>query len=376
MQALKDSIKHQQLSMDDLHLLCVIKNVKMIKDVGESSQTKKNADKVNQRDKNKGRNRINIRRIISLEPEHVYDEMIEAKADMDVIDDEETNTDAENINKSSSDSLLGMTMDYQSEKSNLHTRSEVLIKTATCNIPEDPLEEPKEMTTIGDDLSKKSDPVVFAEDPVDIDADTPQQIPRSQLKQSLFNAMLKDPKLREQDKALFELLSKGADVLKPGKDTCIMDNLRKRSYDDPDHDYHEGEKARSRKPLKKGCRIQQRCSVWHSSLSRDLKGVSTSTKCTFPNDKMYYKLKIKEVVKVKDQNDFGYRFLEEIMVILINDNEYTLYEADFKKLHIDDIALLIFIRSAMIMLRVKDLQLGLESYQKRFNIKRPKLTLD
>ncbi|GKA72249.1 hypothetical protein Tco_0778465 [Tanacetum coccineum] len=75
---------------------------------------------------------------------------------------------------------------------------------------------------------------------------TTQQIPQSQLKQSLFDALLKDPKLRERDKALFEVLSKGEDVLKPGKDTCRMDDLRKRSYGDPDHDYHKGENARSR----------------------------------------------------------------------------------------------------------------------------------
>ncbi|GJW58344.1 hypothetical protein Tco_0105075 [Tanacetum coccineum] len=167
MQALKDNIKHQQLSMDVFPPLCVIKNVKMIEDARESSQTKRNTDEVNQRDKNKGRNRKNLRCIISIEPEHVYDEMIDAKADMDVIDDEETNTDAENI-------------------------------------------------------------------------------PQSQLKQSLFDALLKDPKLRERDKALFEVLSKGEDVLKPGKDTCRMDDLRKRSYGDPDHDYHKGENARSR----------------------------------------------------------------------------------------------------------------------------------
>ncbi|GKA72250.1 hypothetical protein Tco_0778466 [Tanacetum coccineum] len=68
--------------------------------------------------------------------------------------------------------------------------------------------------------------------------------------------------------------------------------------------------------------------------------------------------------------------LTEIVVILINDNEYTLYEADFKKLRIDDIALLVFIGSTMIRLRVEDLQLGLESYQKRLSIKRPKLTLE
>ncbi|GJX89369.1 hypothetical protein Tco_0341383, partial [Tanacetum coccineum] len=73
-----------------------------------------------------------------------------------------------------------------------------------------------------------------------------QQIPQSQLKQSLFDSLLKDPKLREQDKALFEVLSKGEDVLKPRKDTCRMEDLRKRSYGDLDHDYHKGENARSR----------------------------------------------------------------------------------------------------------------------------------
>ncbi|GKA72248.1 hypothetical protein Tco_0778464 [Tanacetum coccineum] len=173
MQALKDNIKHQQLSMDVFPPLCVIKNVKMIEDARESSQTKRNTDEVNQRDKNKGRNRKNLRCIISIEPEHVYDEMIDAKADMDVIDDEETNTVAENlsldkkISKTSSDSLLGTTMDYLSEKSNSHT---------------------------GDDFLKKSDLVVSIEDPVDIDADT-RTLPSQRTSSLLHETTITPPTL-------------------------------------------------------------------------------------------------------------------------------------------------------------------------------------
>ncbi|GKE18119.1 hypothetical protein Tco_1425696 [Tanacetum coccineum] len=76
-------------------------------------------------------------------------------------------------------------------------------------------------------------------------------------------------------------------------------------------------------------------------------------------------------------------------------NTYVFSEADYKKLHLNDIedlylkkihsifehlkvsimdSLLIFIRRAVIKFRVEDLQLGLESYQKRLNIKKPKLT--
>ncbi|GJX86533.1 hypothetical protein Tco_0337307 [Tanacetum coccineum] len=71
-----------------------------------------------------------------------------------------------------------------------------MVKTATSHIPRDPLEEPKEITTTRDDLLKKSNPVDGAKDLMDVT-----------------------------------------------KDWC------KRSHGNPDHDHHEGEKAKKQKTV-------------------------------------------------------------------------------------------------------------------------------
>ncbi|GJX29878.1 hypothetical protein Tco_0237957 [Tanacetum coccineum] len=144
-----------------------------LKPRGESSQTEKIAYEVNRRDKDEGRTRENLRSIVSLEPELLmYDDMmLEAEANMDVTDDEPTDTYEEKFQE-----LFGFfartILDYLLKKSNPHTRSEFLVKIATCHIHEDPLEEPKEMTTTRDDLLKKSDSVDAVDDPVDAAVDT------------------------------------------------------------------------------------------------------------------------------------------------------------------------------------------------------------
>nr|GEV07125.1 hypothetical protein [Tanacetum cinerariifolium] len=322
----------------------------------------------------------------------------------------------DNFSKSSSDSLLKMTVDYPSEKSNQHKWSEVL----------------------------------------------------------------------EQDKELFEVLSKGADVLKPGKDTFRTGDLCKRSHGDPDHDHHEVEKAKKQKIVVKlvmsdmldwmnpESHLQKEVYIPDDNteppvvfgplnnlnlpakdfFNHDLEylehGKAQDEKYTlsitkylatpydrhdmeehydkfirkvvrfdkdnhygihhwpelrrgfyiykmhFPSKaKVYSKSKIKGVVEFKEMNRSGYNFLIRFKVVKENGNTYVFSKADYGRLHLNDIkdlylmkiqrklkhltlnimdSLLIFIIRAVIMLRVEKLQFRLESYQKRLNIKRPKLT--
>ncbi|GJX29879.1 hypothetical protein Tco_0237958 [Tanacetum coccineum] len=291
------------------------------------------------------------------------------------------------------------------------------------------------------------------------------QIPYSQLKQSLFDAWLKDPKLREQDKHVLEVLSKGADVQKLGKDTCRMDDLCKRSHGDLDYDYHEGEIANKQKTVgisssaikhtptqtsqqnltkdasKQTKDVEQENNLLDMDWSREkIHEVSRNQKLSWAevarikNDthnflknsftsNIEYEYHVSQVklamsdmlywinpeshlpkeVYIPNDNTASKGFLQvqdalshrRIKVTGEDSNAYVFFEANFNKLRIDDIedlylmkiqrkleyltvnimeALLVFIRSAVIRLTVEDLQLGLESCQKRLNIRRTKLT--
>nr|GEV02525.1 hypothetical protein [Tanacetum cinerariifolium] len=71
---------------------------------------------------------------------------------------------------------------------------------------------------------------------------------------------------------------------------------------------------------------------------------------------------------------FGYGYLKEIVLRHANQQEYTFKEADFLKLHLNDIEhmyLLIVNKS-----RVEDVQLGVESYQTKLNITCPYVRSD
>lgn len=95
---------------------------------------------------------------------------------------------------------------------------------------------------------------------------------------------------------------------------------------------------------------------------------------------------------------WGYSFLKKIIIKRQDEKEYEISEADFPRLNLNDIedmyllkvqgklrnlptdiqlafitSLLIFIRSIIIRERVEDLQLGVESYQKKLNLTKPKL---
>ncbi|GKD87931.1 hypothetical protein Tco_1359085 [Tanacetum coccineum] len=119
----------------------------------------------------------------------------------------------------------------------------------------------------------------------------------------------------------------------------------------------------------------------------------------FSKHNVYSTQKILSVVSVKVKRLHGYGHLEEIMVKRADRQLYKFKEGDFVDLHLNDIedmlllvvqhklfhlndneivefivVLRMFTRSLIINRRVKDLQLGLGSYQKKLNIIAPQKT--
>ncbi|GJX14438.1 hypothetical protein Tco_0206196 [Tanacetum coccineum] len=105
------------------------------------------------------------------------------------------------------------------------------------------------------------------------------------------------------------------------------------------------------------------------------------------------------VTRVKVMRKHGYGYLREIEVRRADNDLYTFKEGDFLRLRINDIedmlllivqyrltnlssddvsdfaiALRMFTRSRVIQKRVEDLQLGVESYQKKINVTKPETT--
>ncbi|GJU20015.1 uncharacterized mitochondrial protein-like protein [Tanacetum coccineum] len=111
---------------------------------------------------------------------------------------------------------------------------------------------------------------------------------------------------------------------------------------------------------------------------------------------VYYKRRIIAVTKLQIVEWHGYKHLDWITVHRDDDKLYTFKEGDFKRLRLQDIedmlillaqgkltnlnvedrlafgvSLRMFTRSIVIQRRVEDLQLGVESYQKKLNITKP-----
>ncbi|GJZ44579.1 hypothetical protein Tco_0591834 [Tanacetum coccineum] len=111
---------------------------------------------------------------------------------------------------------------------------------------------------------------------------------------------------------------------------------------------------------------------------------------------VYSTKRILAVTKVKINKWYGYGHLEQIEVQRSDQQLYTFMEGDFPRFHLNDIedmlllvvqvrlfnrkvedimhlaaALRMFTRRIVIQKRVEDLQLGVESYQKKLNISRP-----
>ncbi|GKE30867.1 hypothetical protein Tco_1446251, partial [Tanacetum coccineum] len=103
--------------------------------------------------------------------------------------------------------------------------------------------------------------------------------------------------------------------------------------------------------------------------------------------------------RVEVMQKHGYGYLREIEVRRADNDLYTFKEGNFPRLHINDIedmlllvvqnrltnlsgddvsdfaiALRMFTRSMVIQKRVEDIQLGVESYQKKINVTKPETT--
>ncbi|GJX19378.1 hypothetical protein Tco_0222055 [Tanacetum coccineum] len=120
-----------------------------------------------------------------------------------------------------------------------------------------------------------------------------------------------------------------------------------------------------------------------------------TTKMVSKHD-VYSTKRILSIISVKVNEWYRYGHLEEIVVKRADQQLYTFKEGDFKRLHlneIEDMLLLIvqnklnnldrnvaihlaaslrmFARRTVIQARVEDLQLGVESYQKKLNLTKP-----
>ncbi|GJW33611.1 hypothetical protein Tco_0053643 [Tanacetum coccineum] len=107
-------------------------------------------------------------------------------------------------------------------------------------------------------------------------------------------------------------------------------------------------------------------------------------------------MRILSVIRVKTFEKYGYNYLREIILRRADYKEYKISEKDFKNLHPNDFedlyllniqdklnhlsksdkihlhtAVNMWIRNLVIRNRVGDLQLGIESYQTKLNLKRP-----
>ncbi|GJZ43469.1 hypothetical protein Tco_0590724 [Tanacetum coccineum] len=114
---------------------------------------------------------------------------------------------------------------------------------------------------------------------------------------------------------------------------------------------------------------------------------------------VYSTKRILAVTRVEVMRKHGYGYLREIEVRRADNDLYTFKEGDFPRLRINDIedmlilivqnrltnlsgddvfdfaiALRMFTRSMVIQKRVEDLQLGVESYQKKINVTKPETT--
>ncbi|GJW82542.1 hypothetical protein Tco_0146517 [Tanacetum coccineum] len=122
------------------------------------------------------------------------------------------------------------------------------------------------------------------------------------------------------------------------------------------------------------------------------------TKHSAPSDRHAVRshMRILSVVSLKTISRYGYTYLKEIFLRRADYNEYKISESDFKNLHPNDFedmyllhlqgklnhlsgsdkvnlfnAVNMWIRNIVIKKRVEDLQLGIESYQTKLNLREP-----
>ncbi|GKA49810.1 hypothetical protein Tco_0742883 [Tanacetum coccineum] len=117
-------------------------------------------------------------------------------------------------------------------------------------------------------------------------------------------------------------------------------------------------KVRYNKDAEKGIKhLGERRQLWYRS---QINKVS--------NHNVYTTQKILTMVGVSVKKLHGYGHLEEIMVRRVDRQLYKFKEGDFVDLHLNDI------EDMLLFNTIEDLQLGVESYQKKLNITKPQKT--
>ncbi|GKA04874.1 hypothetical protein Tco_0683994 [Tanacetum coccineum] len=100
--------------------------------------------------------------------------------------------------------------------------------------------------------------------------------------------------------------------------------------------------------------------------SNDKKYTASTTKSKAARHDVYSTKRILSIIRVKVNEWYGYGHLVEIVVKRVDQKLYTFNEGDFKRLHLNDI------EDMLLLARVEDLQLGVESYQKKLNLTKPR----
>ncbi|GJS53633.1 hypothetical protein Tco_0626995 [Tanacetum coccineum] len=83
--------------------------------------------------------------------------------------------------------------------------------------------------------------------------------------------------------------------------------------------------------------------------------------------KVYSDLRIKLVVRIEVKKKWGYSFLTSYIARRFDDQEYEFSYADLPRLSLNDVEDI----RVVIQNRVKDIQLGVESYQQTLNLTKP-----
>nr|GEX32746.1 hypothetical protein [Tanacetum cinerariifolium] len=81
---------------------------------------------------------------------------------------------------------------------------------------------------------------------------------------------------------------------------------------------------------------------------------------------VYFTKRILSIISVKVVEWYGYGHLEEIVVKRADQKLYTFKEGDFQRLHLNEN------EDMLLLAKVEDLHLGVESYQKKLNLTKPK----
>ncbi|GJQ89059.1 hypothetical protein Tco_0000198 [Tanacetum coccineum] len=107
------------------------------------------------------------------------------------------------------------------------------------------------------------------------------------------------------------------------------------------------------------------------STNTERKYTTSIAKTKFSKHDIYSPLKILSVVSVKVNKLQGYGYLEEIVDMLLLVIQHKLFHLDGDVIVDLAVALRMFTRSLIIKKRVKDVQLGVESYLNKLNITKP-----